>query len=176
MSKKNRENGNLSGPDKNLKSSAKSPVGTRLEDQNAPSRWALFEDDVLSKVKNPEDCKRIIAQRQAQVDDDSHEADLVASFIRKKLQDNRQDADTCCLFFTTAEIAAWVNEALDSRKPLANNKVTPYLRPLGIRELRTSKRDGVPGWVWRGRAAKPGQTPISFSRLPYGLPDDEPPG
>jgi hypothetical protein len=171
MGKKRRENGNLTGPEKNLTSSAKPAVGTPLEDQTAPSRWALFEDNVLSRVEKPEDCNRIIAQRQAQVDDDSHESDLVASFIRKKLHDNRQDADTCCLFFTIPEITAWINEALDSRKSLANNKTTPYLRTLAIAELRYSKREGTPGWVWCGRSAKRGQTPISFNRLPYLPPD-----
>src|SRR4051794_28554899 len=71
------------------------------------SRWALFEEAVLSKVKTPEKCKKVIAQRQSQVDDDSCEADLVGAHIRNKLRAKKQDPATCAIFFTTAEITDW---------------------------------------------------------------------
>jgi hypothetical protein len=133
-------------------------------DEPAFSRWAQFEAQVLSKVKNPRGCMKVIAQRQEQVDDDTNEADLVAAYIRKILVDATHDPDTCCVFFTTAEITPWIQEAT-GMKGLPTNKTTAYLRRLGIRELRYSKKDGAPGWVWSGRAMKVGQTAKAFSPL-----------
>ncbi len=139
-------------------------------DEPAFSRWALFEGAVLSKVANTEKCKTVIAQRQIQVDDDSNEADLVAAHLRQKLHDKKQNPDTCCLFFTTAEITTWLQEATGN-KYLPINKTTPYLRTLAIAELRYTKKNGVPGWVWRGRKGKPGQTATMFSKIGIIPPD-----
>src|SRR5262245_11576821 len=72
------------------------------------SRWALFEAQVLAKVKFPEKCKKVIAKRQSQVDDDSTEAELVAACIRLKIRQKGQNPEVCCLFWTTAEITVWL--------------------------------------------------------------------
>ena len=112
-------------------------------DEPAFSRWALFEGAVLSKVANTEKCKTVIAQRQIQVDDDSNEADLVAAHLRQKLHDKKQNPDTCCLFFTTAEITTWLQEATGN-KYLPINKTTPYLRTLAIAESVTPRRTACP--------------------------------
>jgi hypothetical protein len=90
-----------SNKSKPVHSAAKSPAEVPVF-----SRWALFEAAVLAKVKNPEVCKKVIAQRQAQVDDDANEADLVAAHLRKRLRDKGQNPDTCCIFFTTCEPTA----------------------------------------------------------------------
>jgi hypothetical protein len=133
------------------------------------SRWALFEKEVLAKVKDPEKCKAVIAQRQAHIDDDSHEADLVAAYIRLRLCDERQNPDSCCFFFTTAEITTWLQQATGTKLPI--NKATPFLRHLSIPELTYSKKNGVPGWVWRGRKASKEQKSIVFSKLRFIPPE-----
>jgi hypothetical protein len=127
------------------------------------SRWAPFEKAVLAKLTNYAECLTVIAQRQAQVDDDSNEADLVKAHLQKRLRDHELDPETCCVFFTTAELAAWVQEAIGSK--LAINKTTPYLRTLGVAEMRYSKKSGVPGWVWRGLQARPGEPAKAFGKL-----------
>jgi hypothetical protein len=129
------------------------------------SRWASFEQAVLSKVNNPEQCKEVIAQRQVQVDDDSNEADLIVAFIRRKLQDKNENPDTCCVYFTTSEITACLHEATGTKLPI--NKATPHLRALAIVELRYTKKNGVPGWVWRGRQADINTPARVFSKLGY---------
>ncbi len=127
------------------------------------TRWSSFEKAVLSKVANPEACKKLIAERQAEVDDDSNETDLVVDFFRQKLRDENQNPDTCCLFFTTAEITDWLQKATGNNLPI--NKATPYLRALSIAELSYSKKTGRPGWVWRGSHAKPKKTATMFNKL-----------
>jgi hypothetical protein len=129
------------------------------------SRWAKFEEAVLAKVEDPEKCKKVIALRQAQIDDDANEADLVAAYLRAQLREQKEDPETCCVFMTTPEITKWLQDAIGSKLPI--NKATPYLRTLAIPELRYSKKDGVPGWVWRGRKAPVGATAKVFSKLPF---------
>jgi hypothetical protein len=162
-------NGKHGAADKKAKPNAKSLTSESQQDEPAFSRWALFEGAVLSKVEDPAKCKRVIAQRQSQVDDDSNEADLVAAYIRKKLRDKQQNPGTCCIFFTTAEITAWLQEATGTK--LAINKATPYLRTLAIAELRYTKKNGVPGWVWRCPEGRPGKAATMFSKLGYIPPD-----
>ena len=141
------------------------PERVRIQQKDEPafSRWALFERAVLSKVANPEECKRVIALRQSQVDDDANEADLVAAHLRKRLRDKVQDPDTCCLFFTTAEITAWLQEATGTKLPINKTTRTCDLRQYA--ELSYSKKNGVPGWVSRGRGARPKAIATMFSKL-----------
>ena len=127
------------------------------------SRWAAFEKAVLSKLNEPRECLRVIAQRQQQIDDDSNEADLVAAYIRKRLTDHNLDPDTCHVYMTTAEITDWLREAIGTKLPV--NKATPFLRALAIVELRYTKRNGAPGWAWRGRNSKDTKGASVLSRL-----------
>src|SRR4051794_7800276 len=84
------------------------------------SRWAMFEKGVLSKVEHTEECKQVIAERQAQVDDEANEADLVAAHFRAQLREHRLDPETCRVFFTTAELTEWLVQAT-GMKSLAIN-------------------------------------------------------
>jgi hypothetical protein len=161
--KRNRKKGN-SEKAAGKSGSVHAAAGPQAEEPTY-SRWAAFEAAVLSKVKDPKKCMKVIAQRQARVDDDSNEADLVAAHIRKKLKDNSEDPDTCCIFFMTPEITRWLQEATGTKLPI--NKATPYLRALAIPELRYTKKNGVPGWVWRGPRAKAKQSAVAFSKLGF---------
>lgn len=135
------------------------------------TRWAAFEAAVLSKVSNPQKCLETILRRQQEVDDETTESDLVAEHFREVLRDQKCDPDTCCVYWTTAEMANMLNAAIGVKTPI--NKVTPFLRILAIPELKYSKKDGKPGWVWRGAKAKPNQSSAVFAKLKCLPPGDE---
>jgi hypothetical protein len=139
-------------------------VSPPQEEEASFTRWALFEAAVLMKVEYPEQCRKVILKRQSQIDDDANEADLVAAHIRTQLREKRLQPDSCCVFLTTAEITKWLQEALGN-KYFPINKATPYLRALCIPELRYSKKEGVPGWVWRGLKTKPGKAAEMLSKV-----------
>ena len=157
------------GPHDEKAGGATGPGGKHPEVASPYSRWAAFEEQVLARVEDPEKCMEVIARRQSQVDADSNEADLVAAYFRQQLHEARQDPQRCCVFLSTAEITKWLQEAIGSKLPI--NKTTPYLRALGIPQLRYTKKNGAPGWVWRGAKAPVGATAKAFRTLDCD-PDD----
>lgn len=127
------------------------------------TRWGPFEGAVLAKLKKPARISRLIAKRQTDVDDESNEADLVASYFRRKLGNNRLDPSSCCVFLTTAEVTEFLIIATGTKIPVT--RATPYLKNLVIPELAYTKKNGVPGWVWRGPKAGKKQRSVVFAKL-----------
>lgn len=128
------------------------------------ARWSEWEASVLSKVKDPQKCQKIILTRQRKVDDDQDEADLVAAHIREKLGKEKQKPDTCCVFIRTSLLAEWLTELKDGK--MDQTKVTPYLKNLGVRELKRAPRKATgAGWVWRGRKAKKSAKPVDLEKI-----------
>jgi hypothetical protein len=97
--------------------------------------------------------QEVIAQRQLDVDDDANIADLVAAYFRNQLKREGQHPETCNVFVPTTTVAEWLVAATGAK--IRINRATPYLKMLSIPELRYTKQNGTPGWVWRGpQAAK----------------------
>lgn len=115
------------------------------------SRWASWEQGVLSRVGDPEKCQEVIRQRQHAVDDDASEAELVAAEFREDLQRRGHDADKDCIFISSRAAADILKVATETRRP--TNQATKHLKTLGLRELTKSKKDGIVGWCWRGANA-----------------------
>ncbi len=120
---------------------------------SAYSRWATWEQDVLAKVDRPDECLREILERQGAADADTGEAEEVAAEFCKRLRDEGHDPDRETVFIPSRQAAAWLKAATGQHR--ATNKATIYLGSLGLPELRKSKKDGTPGWCWRG-----GQSPF----------------
>jgi hypothetical protein len=131
------------------------------------TRWSIFERDVLGKVKDPDEVLATIIQRQAEVDDEASETDLVADHFRTELRQAGKDPEKCCVFWPTAQVAVWVTNAIGQK--IAINKVTPYLKALQIAELSYLRLNGGPGWVWRGVKADRNE-PATYFKSPRCLP------
>jgi hypothetical protein len=114
-------------------------------------RWAAWAGQVLQRVPNPQECLTAIQQRQEAVDDDAGEAELVAGEFRDKLQATGFDPERDCVFIPSGKAADWLQAA--TKKHRATNRATAYLKDLRIPELSTTKKDGRPGWRWRGANA-----------------------
>jgi hypothetical protein len=133
-------------------------------------RWPTWQHQVLAKVNDPDKCERLNQSRQEVLDDDAHERDLVVAEFRERLLDKRVEPDRAVVFIPIFVLADWLKLATGEQKAL--NKVTAYLRTLAIPELRYLKRNGTPGWVWRGCKASTKAKATTFDAIatsPYGV-------
>ncbi len=124
------------------------------------TRWPEWEFAVLAKVGSPQSCQKLIARRQNEVDDDQDESHLVACFIREKLREAGRNPETCYVFVRSRLLATWFAEATGEKLPV--NKVTPYLKAVGIPELQSKRLTDAVGWVWRGSKVKPNEGLVDF--------------
>jgi len=115
------------------------------------SRWAAWEQDVLARVGLSAACQRLIRKRQDVVDSDADEADLVMAQFHQELRQLGHDPDRGCVFIPSGDAADWLKTATKQHR--ATNKATAYLGSLAIRPLTKTKKDGKPGWKWRGEKA-----------------------
>lgn len=111
-------------------------------------RWGTWEADVLSRVAEPSECQTVISERQAEVDDDSSEAELVRQAFRASLEARNHDPDREVIWIDSRTAATWCNEALGERRP--TQRATAYLETLTIPELRYSRRKTGRGFTWTG--------------------------
>jgi hypothetical protein len=125
------------------------------------SRWGPWEKDVLARVPEPEECRRVIAERQADVDEDAADADLVRDAFAEELARRGHRPDREAVWMPSRVVAAVVNGASGEHRP--PNKASAYLRTLAIAELRASRRGFGRGWVWRGKAAPAEAEPVEVN-------------
>jgi hypothetical protein len=117
------------------------------------TRWESWEENVLSKVSDPEECQRVIAERQGVMDDDANESSAVREAFIMALEAGGHDSLKEVVWISSKVAAAILNKALDEKyKP---NSATTYLGNLAIKELRKCKDNTKRGWVWTGTEADP---------------------
>ena len=115
------------------------------------SRWGTWEDQVLNCVNQPVKVQELVARRRAAMDDDQETANIVADYIRGKLQSWGRDPDTSVVFIYNQQMFGWLFQATNERQP--NNKASTTLEGLGIPELRRDRTTFQRGWIWRGKSA-----------------------
>lgn len=124
------------------------------------SRWGAWEDVVLARLPDPAAVQSLIEDRQAAIDDDQSEAELVRDAFEEELHSRGQYPDLAVVRMPSRFVAMIVNKALNEQKPV--NKVSSHLKMLAIAELRKSDRKDFRGWVWYGRNADPNVIPITI--------------
>jgi hypothetical protein len=116
------------------------------------SRWGPWEQEVLACVPNPAACQKVIAMRQAEVDGDQEEADLIREAFADAIRRYLFDPDTAVLFIPSTDAADIYN--LATRSSFSPQQVTRHLQMLAIPELRKYKLDGKRrGFRWVGLKA-----------------------
>jgi hypothetical protein len=119
------------------------------------TRWAPWEHGVLAHVGDPSECQKVIAERQAEMDDDANESEVVRQGFCSAIKARGYNPDLRIFFITNGEAAQIVAEA--TREAMPTNKVKAYLDTLAIPELRKSASDGVRGYRWTGTEAPSGE-------------------
>jgi hypothetical protein len=136
--------------------------GVRLQKY---SRWAVWEDQVLSRCENPDECLRVILERQSDMDADQEESDMIReAFATQLVRHGYRPAEVVALFSSEA-MAAVIKEA--TGEPRARNKASAYLNTVKPAEMaKCDKRDSR-GWLWSGALARPEQEPVRISSFKY---------
>jgi hypothetical protein len=116
------------------------------------SRWSKWEAAVLAHVAEPGDCQKVIAERQAVLDDDQAEAALIRDAFVSELTRRGYDPARVAVFIPAAVAGQIINTALNEHLPVP--RASAYLNTLAIAELRKSNaHGGGRGWAWRGQQA-----------------------
>jgi hypothetical protein len=116
------------------------------------TRWAAWEADVLSRVSDPGEAQRVIAERQGDMDEDENESAVMWEAFADELRRRRHDPDREAVRIPPDVVAKVVSEVTNER--YARNKASALLGTLAIRELRRLKgRTKGRGWEWRGLQA-----------------------
>ncbi len=124
------------------------------------SRWGDWERDVLSRLPEPTEAQQVILERQAIVDVEADEAELVQDFIKQKLLEFRYDVDADRIFLPSAVLARWYNWATNE-----NHSVIGISRMLKQKidegkmpSLSRCGRSYGRGLLWTGENADPATT------------------
>jgi hypothetical protein len=138
----------------------------RAEEKPLPqtSRWGSWERGVLSRVAEPAEAQKVIAERQQVVDGDACEMAEVRDHIAQELRRRKHDPDRDTVLILSAELAPIVNAATGEKRGPAY--VTSYVRTLSIPELRKSDREGERGWLWQGLSAPAGAAAVRLRPAP----------
>jgi hypothetical protein len=139
------------------------------------TRWAAWEHAVLSHVPLAEQCQKVIAERQEEIDSDQEDADFIrAAFLRTLRTFGKGiDPDKAVWFIKSEDAAQIYNSASD--KDIGRQTAVNYVNALGIRELR-KVRGGVDklwGFRWTGSQADPKERCMSDRQLPELVCDAE---
>lgn len=137
--------------------------GTETEAITTPTRWAVWENAVLSRVARPNDCMKVIKERQGTLDDEDAEADLVRTRFISELFRRGHHPEMDKVLIPAPVATLWTNWATGERRP--TNRASSFLRSLGIAELSKSDRDGRSHWLWTGGDASPLKGTVRLTRL-----------
>jgi hypothetical protein len=122
-----------------------------MNDEGTFARWAAWAAAVLEKVDPTGACRAMLAERQADIDTDAEETQLVAAQFREELEKLGHDPDRACVFIPSRVAATWLKTATQEHR--RTNMASAHLASLGIPELTKKKTGGVPGWRWLGKQA-----------------------
>ncbi|MDA1055197.1 MAG: hypothetical protein O3C40_32645 [Planctomycetota bacterium] len=117
------------------------------------TRWATWEKDVLQRLPEPEEAQRVILERQAAVDVEADEAELIEEYFAEQLDGLTYRSDLDHVFVPSAIATRWFNAATND-----NAKAIPVGRMIGqmidedrIKRLRRNKcLTWGRGFVWIG--------------------------
>lgn len=115
------------------------------------SRWGHWEQAVLARLHDPQRLQEVIRERQATIDDDEEDKDIILEAIHQRLRAHGLIPDQSCVLITSKDMAQIINEALNEQFPV--NRASSFVKTLGIPELRKSDRGCARGWIWCGREA-----------------------
>ena len=121
------------------------------------TRWAAWERDVLSRLPEPSDAQKVIAERQGEADVEAEEASVVAEFFAEQLAKLRYDPTCDEVHVPSAVAARWLSWATNDpqlKVVAAGRMLTQLHREGRLPMLKpNANRACGRGFVWRGPKA-----------------------
>lgn len=85
------------------------------------SRWGAWEDAVLSRLPDPNEAQKVIAERQVEGNVEADESEHVEEYIRECLEELTYNASTDRIFIPSAILSEWYGVAT-GEKSVAHGK------------------------------------------------------
>lgn len=121
-------------------------------------RWALWQDEILSRLEQPDEVQLLIRQRATELSAIDADANEVRHRILNGLFSPAGiDSDNAHVFISSRELAT-VLHGLDGRRDFTATSATRYVKPLiassELVELELSRDTSRRGFIWRGLNAE----------------------
>jgi hypothetical protein len=127
------------------------------------TRWANWERDVLSRLPDPAEAQRVIAERQGEADAEGEETVAFEDYVRDKLIEATYSPDSERIFIPSKIAAALLSEVMAERYGIgkASRIIRQRIREGGLPNITENdcKTYGR-GFIWVGPKCTP-ETPIS---------------
>jgi hypothetical protein len=135
-------------------------LGKSRQELGSYSRWAAWERDVLARCGDAEGCQRVIADRQADLDGDQEESDLMREAFVELLLRYGHDPEKDVVHVPSAEVARLVNDTTGEK--WGQSRASTHLKTLAVPELRKLRHpgSGQRGWRWVGKGSEPEQAVV----------------
>ena len=122
------------------------------------TRWAAWEDAVLQRLPEPGEAQAVILERQAEVDAEGEESEILEEFFADQLKRLKYDAENDVVHIPSSIAARWFNWSQNDN--LRVGSVTRVLKQLHsekrIKRLAPDKSRTVGrGFLWVGNSADP---------------------
>ena len=121
------------------------------------SRWGQWERDVLSRLPIPEDAQKLILERQASVDADGEEAEIVEHYFAKCLRGLHYDPEKAHIFIPNRVACDWLSSAF--KEKLTVQRATQILKMHtstgAIKRMTYYRLSAARGFVWKGECCLP---------------------
>ena len=106
-------------------------------------RWSSWEAKVLSACGDIKELQRTIKKRRSEIDDDDQESDLVRDEIVGLLRSRYENSKEANVFIPMTDLHRRLKTY--GNRPLALNKIKPFLERLQIKELTSVVAAPEPG-------------------------------
>lgn len=123
------------------------------------SRWGSWEREVLSRLPEPAEAQRVIAERQAAADIEAEEADVVEEYFASQLEALGYDVEEDRIFIPSEIARDWVNNVKSEKESMIK---TSKALTQQISESKDPKLSVNPtknrgrGFIWTGSNATGG--------------------
>jgi hypothetical protein len=121
------------------------------------SRWARWEDEVLSRLEQPDELQRLIMERQQVSDAEADENLLIEEYFERQLTDLGLETHSARLFIPFDVAYQWFCAGTGERNVTKNamsRRLNQAIREARIKRLVTSKHGTHGrGYQWNGRYA-----------------------
>lgn len=125
-------------------------------------RWGSWENAILARLPSPEEAQRIIAERQAELDADSEEANTIEDFFADQLRRLGYDVDRDEVHVPVEVAARWLNWATgETHKTTGASRALRQMASEGkvTRILPNPSKANGRGFLWRGQYVDVGALP-----------------